>query len=826
MAEEVTSTIRVPVFDGQDKNFHSWWIKFQAYSRVKGFNAVLKDAGITIVEGDIKTLEAKPKHGSGDTGARTAEEEKQLKLGKKNLVAMAHLTMAFGSEALLNKIASACTTDWPGGMAHVLITQIKNKCAPQDRMAVAERTTKLNSTKLNKGEDPARLFEAIKAIDNQYKDLSHKLTEDDKIAIVLGKGKTEYSVILANTAREKGTSLTIDDLEEAMQIQWRISHGDENKNESNDSEFSLVASNELTCYFCGEKGHKANKCPKKKKNGGDGKGQNSGSNQNKKFNGKCHTCGKTGHKKESCWEDEANAHLRPSWWKPRRNNNEQGLAATNNSGNDGAEFLLMSVNEMEFNATAKILEDPNVFIGDTGASSDTTFSRIGFKNIKSANDGDHIKDASGNNISGKVVGDVSGTFFDKNGQELQSATIERMVHTPSAGYNLFSITQRLEHGWVLGGDKDSIWISKGGRKVIFDIKIKTPKGAIFCAYFKRKIDSEQEMAAAVTESKKTINADVAHGLLGHMNDADARMAAKNLGYELVKKGMTPCGACAEAKSKQRSLPSRTATIRVEVEPKQVVKMVNERVHLDISSVKNPQDIDVNVTKPHWMMVVDERTGMKWSEFHETKNGMVEPTCEKWYRWQQSGMPVKIVRCDNGGENKKLEKRSNSAMWKLDITFEYTARDTPQQNSLVEVGFTTIGNRARAMMIAANIVLPMRYRMYREAYTCATMLDWLVMVTLDGVTKSRVEHWCGELPKWAGRLRTWGEAGVVKVKTKTTPKQENRGITCMFVGYAMQHADGVYRMWYPVTAKIYTSRDVTWLRRMYYQRQMTALEITS
>ena len=33
-------------------------------------------------------------------------------------------------------------------------------------------------------------------------------------------------------------------------------------------------------------------------------------------------------------------------------------------------------------------------------------------------------------------------------------------------------------------------------------------------------------------------------------------------------------------------------------------------------------------------------------------------------------------CDNAGENKKLEKRCGSADWKLDVKFEYTARDTP------------------------------------------------------------------------------------------------------------------------------------------------------
>ena len=128
-------------------------------------------------------------------------------------------------------------------------------------------------------------------------------------------------------------------------------------------------------------------------------------------------------------------------------NNEQGHAATNNGDRDsGSEFLLTGLNNMEFNAMAKLLKDPNFFIVDTGASSDTTFSHLGFKNVKSANHDNHILDVSGNNISDKVMGDVTGVFLNKNGHEVQKATIEQMVHTPSAGYNLFSIIQRLEQG--------------------------------------------------------------------------------------------------------------------------------------------------------------------------------------------------------------------------------------------------------------------------------------------------------------------------------------------------------------------------------------------
>ena len=183
---------------------------------------------------------------------------------------------------------------------------------------------------------------------------------------------------------------------------------------------------------------------------------------------------------------------------------QQGLAATSGAteSNNGSDFLLMGLNKMEFHASAKLLEDPNMFIGDIGTSSDTTFSRLGFKNIKGANDGDSILDALGNNISGKVVGDVSGKFIRKNREGKKSVPIKQMIHTLDAGYNLFSLTYRLHQGWKLGGNKDSIWISKGGQKIVFDIMIKTPKGAIFCAYFKREPEKSKKWRPQQPKEKK------------------------------------------------------------------------------------------------------------------------------------------------------------------------------------------------------------------------------------------------------------------------------------------------------------------------------------
>ena len=87
-----------------------------------------------------------------------------------------------------------------------------------------------------------------------------------------------------------------------------------------------------------------------------------------------------------------------------------------------------------------------------------------------------------------------------------------------------------------------------------------------------------------------------------------------------------------------------------------------------------------------------------------------------------------------------------------------------------------------MMNGANLRRKERCKLFRESFSTAAMLDGLTMITRKGKTMTRYEHWNGVLPKFCRHLKKWGEAGVVTLRDLKKSKMQDKGITCMFVGY--------------------------------------------
>ena len=103
----------------------------------------------------------------------------------------------------------------------------------------------------------------------------------------------------------------------------------------------------------------------------------------------------------------------------------------------------------------------------------------------------------------------------------------------------------------------------------------------------------------------------------------------------------------------------------------------------------------------------------------------------------------------------------------------------------------------------------------KAFSVATKLDGLMCKEINGKKATRFEHLTGDNPGFSKWLRTWGEAGVVTTKNPVHPKMKPRGTLCMFIEYSKNHSPDTYEMYDPVLNSFHNTRDVTWLKRMYY-----------
>ena len=145
-----------------------------------------------------------------------------------------------------------------------------------------------------------------------------------------------------------------------------------------------------------------------------------------------------------------------------------------------------------------------------------------------------------------------------------------------------------------------------------------------------------------------MNIQKVHRLLGHGNEDSTRQTAKQLNWIITRGKLKPCEHCAKAKAKHKNVCKESMAKKAE-EP-------GGRIYLDLSKVTVSRDDDSHfeLNKKWWKTMVDEATGKKWCDFTETKNGMVERSCEFFHKMKQRGMTIKIVQLDPAGKNHKLK----------------------------------------------------------------------------------------------------------------------------------------------------------------------------
>jgi hypothetical protein len=149
---------------------------------------------------------------------------------------------------------------------------------------------------------------------------------------------------------------------------------------------------------------------------------------------------------------------------------------------------------------------------------------------------------------------------------------------------------------------------------------------------------------------------------------------------------------------------------------------------------------------------------------------------------------------------------------LAVKFEYNGPCTPQRNGKVERKFQTMYGRIQAIMNDSEIDGEFRDGLWAECASTAAYHDNLIIK--KDKTKSPIALIFKNRAKGLMNLKRFGEMCVVTTKNKIQGKLSDKGTVCVFVGYAVNHADDVYRLLNPKTKSIIKSRDVVWLNKSY------------
>jgi len=281
-----------------------------------------------------------------------------------------------------------------------------------------------------------------------------------------------------------------------------------------------------------------------------------------------------------------------------------------------------------------------------------------------------------------------------------------------------------------------------------------------------------------------------HDQMGHVSEGIIRRTMNYLGIGVNGK-LKPCEACACHKAKQKPVKKVTSS---------KATAVAQRMFMDISGPFHPT---IGGSK-YWVLVVDDFSRMGFCGFLQAKSDLATWLVRLVGFIKANGHHVKIIRCDNAGENKVAVALIQEMYG--GIIPEFTSPNTPQQNGVVERRFPTLKMRASAMMKDANLSMDAKRRLWGEAAMMANVME---NITLNpNQSETPFEIFTGRKSKLYGRLIEFGRIGYVKSLGK--PKNwEPKAMKCAMVGYALDHTEDTYRLYNLETKRVVLSRDVRW-----------------
>ena len=794
---DATKPIKTIPFTGKKSDFFLWSARFLAYCQCNGCKGVL--VGTDIVPTTIAFNSLTEADGN-------YEEIKSLKA--KNDLAMILLTMSVTDAISYSAIHNASNNEYIDGNAHFAWTNLNSIFKPTSSAHKHQLEQEFNRCALAQDDyNPDEWFATLEKIRLQLRvDFNLSYDDDKMISHILYNVKPRfYETIITVMKRDinrNSSSLSLEQVKEELRQTFgnnKIKNSTSNYSRNRNNDTVLVARQgfkkkvKTDCRICGKKGHKAvdcwnnpknaNKNPKSKyKQMNEAATVTTSNRTNDKSDDKkaryCTYCNKNGHTIDYCWAKKKSEKRSESADVSFDEYTESAYIHT-----IGHASLLSSSSSFGINK--------DTFIADTGASCHMRKDISGMHNLVKH----QVPITVGNSetIYSEAKGYFTG-FIKQNDGKMESFTLKDVLYVPDLWINLFSLSKPVRDKTASVYTLDGIFYVKfDNQQVIkFDKTVKSGSGHLFAKDF-TPLDTRDRQIAL-----QAIDYDKLHASLGHANVETTKATAIKHNLKFIGSPAT-CIHCAKSKQRQKNIPKENKHSALEI---------GWRISIDISSAMVPSFGN----SKYWLLIQDDFSGYVWCFFLARKSDLSATIISWLYNFQKSiNKPVRVIRMDGGGENITLMNQIRDHKT-LQIQFEMTAPNTPQQNGKIERKFATLYGKVRAMLSASRLPSGYRNGLWSQAAKMATMLENIIVKHRH--EKSPAELMYGNHPKWIKNIHLFGEVAMIADRTKIKSKLTNRGFPAIFIGYCDDHAENVFQFFNWKNKSILRSRDVIWLNKTY------------
>ena len=425
-------------------------------------------------------------------------------------------------------------------------------------------------------------------------------------------------------------------------------HSRSNYDQDNVMKFSSNSAQKITCFSCGEQGHKKYQCPKKNTSV-------SAENKQQKTKRWCESCKSRTHDTKYC-----------------RNNSAKSMRNHGNSDEHSYAFKTVCEN-VNYCDNIKLSDS---LLVDSGATAHIICNRDNFiefdEHFDPKNHYIELADGVKSNNVVKARGKAKVNVIDVNGNKCDFL-LQNALYVPSYAQNIFSVQAATENGASVNfSENDAFLKTKFGAK--FDI---VKRGKL---YFLYNIKSSSVTSKNLSEW---------HQIFGHCNVQDLiKLETSVIGMKISDKQNHKnfkCDICVLGKMSQHRnrLPDVRATA------------VLELVHCDLAGPVTPTARD---GFEYAINFVDDFSGTIFIYFLKNKNDAYK-ALQQFLADSAPYGTIKRLKCDNGGE---FQGNFRNLVRENKIKQEFSSPHSPHQNGTSERAWRTIFDMTRCLLLDASL----------------------------------------------------------------------------------------------------------------------------